>query len=72
MPGVVALLCLFALYWVTMLILWSWTRRYRTPLIPRREEAFRLPVGHTILGVIKKRNTLYFCLGDVEHIQDYE
>ena len=60
MPGVVALLCLFALYGVTMLILWYWTQPYRTQPIPRRDETIVLLEGQTILGVIQKRNRLYF------------
>jgi hypothetical protein len=72
MPGIVALGCLFALYWVTMFILWYWTQPYRIPPIPRRDEPFVLLEGQTILGVIQKRNKLYFCVADVKNIKDYE
>ena len=71
-PGVVALLCLFALFCVTTLLLWYWTQPHRTQPIPRRDETFVLLEGQTILGVIQKRNRLYFCVADVENIKDYE
>jgi len=72
MPGIVVLGCLFALSCVTMFILWYWTQPYRTPPIPRRDEAFVLLEGQTILGVIQKRKRLYFCVADVKHIKDDE
>jgi len=73
MPGPVALVVVFALYCVTMFLLWSRTKHYRTQSRPRKEQSFALLEGQTILGVMMNKKKLYFLLGaEAEDIKDYE
>jgi hypothetical protein len=71
--GVLFIVYLVALGFVSMLMMWQYVRRQRIERRPSSEVRFALREAETILGVKVTAETMFFCIGNSEeHVHDEE
>jgi hypothetical protein len=65
--GTFLIIYLALLYLGAMLVMWRCLRGQKLEPTPSMEVGFALQEGQTILGVMDKTKTMYFCIGKTEH-----
>jgi hypothetical protein len=66
-PSVLLIAFLASLYFLAMLFLWHNARGQEQEPTPSTQVRFVLTEGQTILGVMDKIGTMYFCIGKIEN-----